>query len=81
MASYAYVFMVAGLIKKVKQPVAYYFSVADRLSVLLKEVWAYKWYQHTLTLNFEIVYVILTKCNKLNLAYLARDLEWMIFII
>lgn len=41
-ASYALVFMVAGLRKRVKQPVAYYFSAgsvtADRLAVLLKEV-------------------------------------------
>ncbi|CAG4934587.1 unnamed protein product [Colias eurytheme] len=41
-ASHALVFMVVGIRKKVKQPVAYYLScgsvTADRLSVLIKEV-------------------------------------------
>ncbi|KAL4709394.1 hypothetical protein ACJJTC_001190 [Scirpophaga incertulas] len=41
-ASYALVFMIAGIRKTVKQPVAYYFSsafsTADRLAVLIKEI-------------------------------------------
>lgn len=41
-ASYALVFMVAGIRKKVKQPIAFYLSAgsvtADRLTVLIKEV-------------------------------------------
>lgn len=41
-AAYALVFMVAGIRKKVKQPIAHYFSsgfsTADRLAVLIKEV-------------------------------------------
>ena len=41
-ASYALVFMLAGIRKKVKQPIAYYFSsgssTADRLAVIIKEV-------------------------------------------
>lgn len=42
MATHALVFMIGGIRKKLKQPIAYYFSsgsvTADRLSVLLKEV-------------------------------------------
>ncbi|XP_047518954.1 uncharacterized protein LOC125058853 [Pieris napi] len=41
-ASYALVFMVAGIRKTVKQPIAHFFSsgfsTADRLAVLLKEI-------------------------------------------
>ncbi|CAK1591825.1 unnamed protein product [Parnassius mnemosyne] len=42
MATHALVFMIGGIRKKLKQPIAYYFSsgsvTADRLSVLIKEV-------------------------------------------
>lgn len=41
-ATYALVFMVAGIRKKIKQPVAFYLSgsnvTSDRLAVLIKEV-------------------------------------------
>lgn len=44
-AGYALVFMVVGIRKRIKQPIAHYFSsgfvTADRLAVLIKEVIIY----------------------------------------
>lgn len=41
-AGYALVFMIAGVRRKIKQPIAHYFSsgfsTADRLAVIIKEV-------------------------------------------
>lgn len=49
-ASYALVFMISGIRKRVKQPIAHYFSsgfsTADRLAVLIKEVGIYLFFNN-----------------------------------